>query len=176
MTNIKLKAVRPEFSFLTKGKVYFVEKIDSDGDYIIYDDDGDIYYVNPVDIGKDKEWEKVSSFDKLDLLNGDVIVARNGYKYIFFKNYAGKGDALVNTREGWMDLESYEDDLRNISLDSFDIMEVYRPQFRSAFYPARDSFEDYECVFKREERKKLTVEEIERLLGYKVVIVDEEGK
>lgn len=174
MTNIKLKAVNPDFSFLTKGKVYPVEKVDGDGDYVIYDDEGDVYYVNPMDIGKDEEWEKVSGFDKLDLLNGDVVVTRNGNKYIFFKNYAGKGDALVNTREGWMDLESYEDDLRNTDLDSFDIMEVYRPQFRTAFYPARASFEDYECVFKREDRKKMTVEDIEAALGYKIEVIDNE--
>lgn len=174
MTNIKLKAVNADFIFLTKGKVYPVEQIDENGDYVIYDDEGGVYYVSQCEIGKDNEWEKVSGFDKLDLLCGDVVVTRNGNKYIFFKNYAGKGDTLVNIREGWMDLESYEDDLRNICLDSFDIMEVYRPQLRIAFYPARDSFEYYECVFKREDRKKMTVEDIEAALGYKIEVIDNE--
>lgn len=141
---------------------------------MIYDNEGDEYHVYPYEIGTSKDWEKVSGFDKYDLLCGDVVVTRNGNKYILFKNYAGNGDALVNTREGWMDLESYEDDLRNTGLDLFDIMEVYRPQFHTAFYPARYSFEDYECVFKREDRKKMTVEEIEAALGYKVAIVDKE--
>lgn len=175
MANIKLKAVRPQFSFLTKGKVYPVEQIDEDGDYVIYDNDGDVYYVCQCEIGKDNEWEKVSGFDKLDLLNGDVIVMRNGYKYIFFKNYAGKSDALVNTKGGWMDLDKYEDNLLFAKDYAFDILEVHRPVYCSAFYPAH-GFYNYECVFEREDRKKMTVEDIERELGYKVAIVDEEGK
>lgn len=173
MTNIKLKAVNPEYSFITKGKIYPVNAIDSDGDYVIYDDDGDEYYVNPCDIGKNLEWEKVSGFDKYDLLNGDVIVMRNSYKYIFFKNYAGKSDALVNTDGGWMDLNKYEDNLLFAKDSAFDILEVHRPVYCSAFYPAH-GFYNYECVFKREDRKKMTVEDIEAALGYKIEVIDNE--
>lgn len=173
MTNIKLKAVNPDFSFLTKGKVYSVDKVDEDGDYVIYDDDGYEYYVRQCEIGKDNEWEKVSGFDKLDLLNGDVIVMRNGYKYIFFKNYAGKSDALVNTKGGWMNLDKYEVNLLFANDSAFDILEVHRPVYCSAFYPAHE-FYNYECVFKREDRKKMTVEDIEAALGYKIEVIDNE--
>lgn len=176
MTDIKLKAIHPDYCFITKDKVYSVEEIDEDGDYVIKDDDGDTYYVQPCEIGKDNEWEKISGFENNDLLNGDVVVMRNGYRYIFFKNYAGMSDALVNTEGGWMDPDNYEDDLLCSGDTSFDVMEVYRPQLRSTFYPAHDSLEDYKCVFKREDRKKMTVDEIESALGYKVAIVDAEGK
>lgn len=175
MTNIKLKAVRPEYSFITMGKIYPVEKIDKDGDYVIYDEDGDAYYVKPCNIGKNQEWEKVSGLGKYDLLNGDIVVNRLGFKYIFFKNYAGYGDTFVNVDGGWMPLSDYDDMLlKSDGDDGFDIMEVYRPSHRGVIYKNTTQLDYYYCVFKRDDRKKMTVEDIEAALGYKIEVIDNE--
>lgn len=176
MTNIKLKAANPQYSFITRGKVYPVEEIDEDGDYRIYDDDGDEYFVHPGEIGKNNEWEKVSGFDKYDICNGDVVIQRTGEKMIYFNGYAGKNAAvLVGIDSQWEPMDRYEYNLTHSIVKECDIMEVYRPTGNWVLYRKEGDLKEFNCIFKRDERKKMTVEDIERELGYKIAVVDKDG-
>lgn len=178
MTDIKLRAKTGcNFPvYITAGKVYPVDHLDSDGDYVIKDNDGDNYCVCDCAVGPMAAWERIDDFVKCDLRNGDVVVMQNGFKYIYFKDYAGRANAFVNTIEGWMDVDKYTDELTLTDNPEFDVVEVYRAIYNGAFYPATEDFHSYDRVFKREKRKRMTVEEIEQRLGYKIAIVDEEGK
>ena len=175
MTNIKLKAVYSPFSFFTKGKIYPVEKINEDGNYVICDDDGDYSFVSPGEIGKNREWEKVSGFDKYDLCNGDVVIQRTGKKMIYFNGYAGKNAALlVGIDSQWEPMDKYENDLTHNLVKACDIMEVYRPTGNWVLYRKEGDLKNFSCIFKREDRKRMTVEEIEAQLGFKIEVVDHE--
>ena len=175
MTNIKLKAVNPQYSFITRGKIYPVEKIDKDGDYMIHDDDGYDYSVSPDEIGKNNEWEKISGFDKYDLCNGDVVIQRTGKKMIYFNGYASKNAAvLVGIDSQWASMDKYEYNLTHSTVKACDIMEVYRPTGNWVLYRREGDLENFSCIFKRDDRKKMTVEEIEAQLGYKIEVVDHE--
>lgn len=173
MTNIKLKAIDPEYSFITKNKIYLVEKIDEDGGFVIRDDEGDTYYVRQCEIGKNQEWEKVSGFDKYDLLNGDVVILRNKRKYLFLKNYGGKEDVFVCCTGGRELLSFYDEFLCNTNDEFWDIMEVYRCDDPANWYTF-DNLRCYVQVFKREDRKKMTVKDIEAALGYRIEVIDNE--
>lgn len=174
MTDIKLKNCKCDYSFLTLGATYQVKYIDSDGDYVVYDEDGDEYFINPDDIGEGKDWEKLTGFDFYELRNGDIVIMRNGRRYVFMRNIACKEDAFVRLEGvGKESAKNYNGALLNTNNHDWDVMEVYRCDF-VASWSNWDTLEDYICVFKREDRKRMTVEEIEEQLGYKIEVIDNE--
>lgn len=174
MTDIKLKNCKCAYSFLTLGATYEVEYIDVDGDYVVYDEDGDEYFINPNEIGAGKDWEKLTGFDFYELRNGDIVVMRNGRRYVFMRNIAGKEDAFVRLGEvGKETAKNYNGALLHTHNHDWDVMEVHRCDFVAA-WNNWDTLKDYTCVFKREDRKRMTVEEIEAQLGYKIEVVDNE--
>lgn len=118
-------------------------------------------------------------FGKSDLVNGDILVMRNEQRYVVMKDYGGTGEntfLAINTR-GWCDTPSFSENLTCRSNSNFDIMKVLRPMGLYANTIGGHDDSDYKVVYERDEsRKKMTVEEIEQRLGYKIAIVDEEGK
>lgn len=122
--------------------------------------------------------EENKMFGKSDLVNGDLLVMRNGEHYLVMQNYAvRKLDTWVGVNvSGWCDPESFKEDLTHNGWNNdYDVVKVMRPDFRYA-NPYHYDEKDYEVVFDRNaERKKMTVEDIERELGYKVAIVDKDG-
>lgn len=176
MTDIKLKNCKCDYSFLTLGATYQVKYIDRDGNYVVDDADGYEYFINPNEIGEGKAWEKLTGFDFYELRNGDIAVMRNGRRYVFMRSIAGKEDSFVRLGEvGKETAANYNGALLHTNNHDGDVMEVYRCDFVAA-WNNWDTLKGYTCVFKREDRKRMTVEEIEELLGYKVAIVDKEGK
>lgn len=121
--------------------------------------------------------EKVM-FGKSDLANGDILIMRNGQRFIMMKNYGGmeKDTMLAINTSGWCNPTSFEEDLTCKHNVDYDVMKVLRPTENYANMIGDHDDEDYSTVFDRNaERKKMTVEDIERELGYKIAVVDKEG-
>lgn len=81
--------------------------------------------------------------------------------------------ALVSC--AWADLDKFDDDLTYEGVNDLDIMEVWG--FASHIMDVFSlTINSRKLLWKREEPKKLTVAEIEQILGYKVEIVSENQK
>ena len=114
---------------------------------------------------------------KQDLKSGMVVKCRNGDEYQVFlglhEDCNSNGKAMVEINgKGFVNLNDFNDDLTCTSLKEFDIMKVY---FTRRAYKLTDpkGYTNWQCLWKREEPKELTVSEIEKLLGYPVKIVKE---
>ena len=104
---------------------------------------------------------------KSDLEYGNVVEARNGYKYFVY--HSGDEKALVNLITGWnIVLDVYNENLTNSdNFIQYDIMKVYK---------------DYTCkelLWERKEKPKLNEDERFILLNlsekYKWIVRDESG-
>lgn len=113
-----------------------------------------------------EEEEKMENVKQL-LKNGDMVITRNGEKYIFIKDYLGR-DVFKNENGNYCDLSLYDDNLTVGLDDAFTVMEIKKPEHFGASW-----FNEcyYRTKWKREEVKEMTVAEIEKELGYKVKVV-----
>lgn len=111
---------------------------------------------------------------KSDLRNGMRVVTRNGKTYTVFKDFYSQCklmDVLVSHCGTWMDLNTFNEDLTNQFFEAHDIMEVkivYHP-----YETFQQKCNDEKTIWTREKRKKLTISEIEQILGFKVEIIDD---
>ena len=96
-------------------------------------------------------------FKKDDLKNGDIVTLRNGDRLVFVggEDFIDLSDDNDNCLSDICDLE---DDFTHESYEDSDIIKIERPV-------------EYTTVFKREEAKEMTVEEISKALGYEVKVV-----
>lgn len=165
---------------ITTGKAYKVTDIEDDDGrvYCFNDDIEDKRYVYAEHI-ENGEFELVEGFCKHYLRTGDVLVLRNEQRYVVMKDYGKHHEEtyLGISGYGWVDPEHYKSDLTNKLRHGkpFDVMKVMRPKRKCEHFMSIDT-DSFEVVFERVEPKKMTVEEIEAILGYKVDIVDQEGK
>lgn len=119
--------------------------------------------------------EGLADFSIEDIQCGFLVKHRNGKISVRFPDY------FLIVEDGFMrcysNTEHYGSTLKNDSLADMDIMEVRDPG-RLRLDEVNKCWGMAKVIWKRDEenRKKLTVEEIEKLLGYKVAIVDQEGK
>lgn len=119
--------------------------------------------------------EGLAGFSIEDIQCGFLVKHRNGKISVRFPDY------FLIVEDGLMrfysNTEHYDSTLKNDSLADMNIMEVRDPG-RLRLDEVNKCWEMAKVIWKRDEdnRKKLTVEEIEKLLGYKVAIVDQEGK
>jgi hypothetical protein len=146
---------------------------DERGRYAFEKDDLVIFPIT----SKEKEKETMNkNFTKADLKVGYVVKTRSGTLYMVMPE---KDDNLILVREGrhGEPVNNYLPDLmHNLSsrfdcIQTLDIMEVYgRPALK---YHALDiSTERRPLLWKREEPKEMTLEEVEKALGYPVKIVN----
>lgn len=131
--------------------------------------------------------EVTDMFNKDDLKTGMIAQTRNGAYWLVLRDTGCANcneDGMVQIgdphKDSCIKLSRFDETLGYIgSSNEYDIMKVVAPMnYPYVNNPAKD-MENGKLLFDRskiEERKKLTVEEIERLLGYKVAIVDEEEK
>lgn len=169
----------------TVGKVY---TLTDDG--IIYSDDGFPFGPHTPDAVtwlENKGWYKfeevsdmeftLSSIKTGDMIRtaaGELMVAMcgcgNGSDFFctFYSVFPGK----------YEEVDRWNEDLSHRYLNEYSIVEVRRPDgTRFDLLNLQEEWDDAEVLWVREPiRKKMTVEDIERELGYKVAIVDEEGK
>lgn len=114
-------------------------------------------------------------FTKADLKVGYVVKFRRGDLRMIMPASLGKLVAIASDGTNG-DISKYRDDLTHrygekaTDFADFDIMEVYGLSCwdHEAYMISTSS---RELLWKREEAKKMTVEEIEKELGYKIEIV-----
>lgn len=110
-------------------------------------------------------------FTKKDLQDGDVVLFKNDDVGIFIKNT----ETFV-TKDGYLNLSSYDDDLTvNSFFDLYTIKAVRRPR-PDAKWDCQ--FSAFKCkygklVFERKDYEEMTVADIEKALGKKIKIVKE---
>jgi hypothetical protein len=113
---------------------------------------------------------------KSKLKTGMVVTLRDGNKHQVYINavtsLSPDGHNFLTNGCIWHDLESYNEDLTNIFDKKWDIVMVQYVDRTVMVYSGMNNAN--EVVWKREEPKKMTVAEIEAILGYKVEIVSEQ--
>ena len=121
---------------------------------------------------------KNKTFKKSDLKTGMYITLRNGGKYIVMLNvehsYPDDKDLLIgvndNKLNGWIKLSTYTEDLLDVDGDKrFDIMEVEKCNHLGWLF---NNTAEFISIYKREEKKEMTLKEIEAALGYKIKIIE----
>lgn len=116
---------------------------------------------------------------KADLNNGDIVLTRNGDKYIVLKNARtafDTNDIIVNLKTGgYLKLNNYNDDLKDKDRDKkFDIMKVCSHSYVGDNIKEHIIDKEDYWTWEREEPKEMTVDEISEKLGYKVKVVGED--
>ena len=117
-----------------------------------------------------------------DLKTGMRIILRNGQEYIVLNNvitpYKEKGDIYILVDGGWMSSSSYNDDLTcKGDYKEYDIMKVYvqnNGNYLDGDVLQRDAIKNMDLIWERGEKRKMTVSEIEKELGYSINIVSED--
>lgn len=111
---------------------------------------------------------------KSDLKTGMMVVARNNVKYMVMLNveYTDtwlKPQNVIVSKDGWMPLSRYSDDLKVDNAPELDIVAVCSPLTTASLCRKDISDSDsWECVWKREEQPvEMTIAEIEEKLGIK---------
>ena len=117
--------------------------------------------------------------NKFCLKTGHVVTLRNGESYMVFRNcmYHNAKDVLVNKDKSWFRLSDFKDDLTFDDSSEFinyprncDIMKVETTEHP---YSLVENYGKKKVVWERHEAKKITVSEIEKILGFKIEIVAE---
>lgn len=102
---------------------------------------------------------------KSDLKSGMVVECKNKERYIvtMFKE-----QLYLISEDNWISLRNFDESLKCFSGDSYSIQKVY-PVCVSGFNLMIRT--NCKPIWERKEPKKMTVEEICRVLGYEVEIV-----
>lgn len=115
---------------------------------------------------------------KADLKTGMIVILRNEQEYMVMlnstHNYSiGHNDVLVGLGHNWLTLRDYNKNMLLESDNEYDIMEVYKVTHPYAFTDFNYEKDKRILLWKREEVeiKKMTIEDIEKLVGCKVKIV-----
>lgn len=136
---------------------------------------------------EDKGWykfEEVSdmAFTLSSIKTGDMIRTAAGELMVAMCG-CGNGSDFFYTFHSvfpgmYEGLNRWNEDFSHCRLSEYDIMEVRRPDgIRFDLFNLQEEWDTADVLWVREPvRKKMTVDEIEDALGYKVAIVDAEGK
>ena len=122
------------------------------------------------------EFSDFDWFTIYDIEDGMVVVTRNGTKYIKFNDYL----VSRNCNKLPLLLADYDIDCNYRYSTDEDIVAVYSSkalhfdQGVSNLLLRTSCYDNY-CIWKRNDVVKLTVEDVEKLLGYKVEIVREDN-
>jgi hypothetical protein len=117
---------------------------------------------------------------KSELKTGMVLTNRTGERFMFHNNcvYSNSGkflyhtNILVSENGTWSMFEKYNEDLTHNMYSSMDVIKVevlrHAKDIWCAYTP-----ENYVTIWERPTPKKMTVSEIESILGYKIEIIAE---
>lgn len=117
---------------------------------------------------------------KSDLKTGMRIVARNGDEFIVLKNVTTPRneieDMYVSIKGGWMGSCSYNEDLiAKSNSKEWDIMKVYA-QNKGEYLDGqvlKEKTSNFDLMWERDNKKEMTISEIEKELGYSIKIIKE---
>lgn len=122
-------------------------------------------------------------FDKKGLKTGMIITTRNGLEYVVFIDtvfqFDNKDkDIIVNVEKKiWNKLSNYTDDLRYITGDrSLDIVKIEIPYYPYCFMDIYIYKKDRVVLWEREETIEMTMEDLKKHFGCKVVIIEDMKK
>ncbi len=97
-------------------------------------------------------------FTKNDFQNLDVVILRNGDKLL----YTDYGNVFIDVTEENSNeisfLNDFSKDLKHKEYEQFDIIKVERPSYSTVYE-------------RKEEPKEVTMEELQKILGYEVKII-----
>ena len=110
----------------------------------------------------------------MELKEGMIVECRNGDRYLL-RNV--RGDLILSANKGWVEYV-YDNNFIDIGKDAkafngdYDIMKIYE----SKAYVLEGLFDNnyLTCIWERKEPKKMTLEQISKVLGYEVEIIDNE--
>ena len=114
---------------------------------------------------------------KSELQTGMIVELRNGNTYIIMLNHCGtvKTDILAGMAEDktithrWASLDNYYEDLTHQNIKDLDIVRVYSTR---VYQINRKK----DLIWERPEVKEVTMDEVEKMFGCKVKIInDKEG-
>lgn len=119
---------------------------------------------------------------KSDLKTGMVVETRNGEKYLVMYSPDFGKRVFISFDGGFLDLKDYLEDLtfrqpkyiRKFNSHDFDIVKIYTLG-ETLFDILYDKNRlQYKTIWQREEIKEMTIDEIEKELGYRIKIVGDE--
>lgn len=133
--------------------------------------DNDVEEAYNTVFGKEDE----NMFTKSDLKTGMIIETRKGDKLLVlldcsygYKKMSLSSDIIVDGHtEKWNRLGDYDDSLKSYTDSKLDIMKVYQVNHPYSVH----TFDDLILIWERQEPQEMTVEEIEKELGYQIKIV-----
>lgn len=106
---------------------------------------------------------------KSKLKSGMIVKTREGDILLVVEI---KGSLTLVARNEWNPTTNYCDDLKHEDYDDLDIMEVYDTEPRS--FASMTNLSDKKPIWVRKPKKKMTVSQIEKELGYEIEIVWED--
>jgi translation initiation factor 2 beta subunit (eIF-2beta)/eIF-5 len=110
---------------------------------------------------------------KSDLKTGYKVKTKNGINWVVIKDVETMmygHQSLLLAKEGGFEIgDLYNDDLTFARNDEYSIVEVFENRNSSSILNPK---EKGKLLFKRETPKEMTVEEIEKELGYKIKIIE----
>ena len=117
------------------------------------------------------DFKEPKSFTKSDLRSGDVVVRQNGVAKIVCIE---TGTLICKT--GYDVLTYINQDFSNKLDNDYDIIEVYRPTdgYHCQFYEG--AYKKGKLMYKRQDKKKMTLADIEKELGYGIEVVSEKER
>lgn len=115
---------------------------------------------------------------KSELKTGMIVITREGKEYMVFRDFHYQNkkpiDCIVSLTGTWSDLLCFNEDLTCMAnIKDLDIMKVkviYHPHL---MFKNDLNATHYKTIWERPEPKKMTVSEIEAILGYKIEIIAE---
>jgi hypothetical protein len=122
---------------------------------------------------------------KSDLRTGMIVTLRNGKEYVFFRNFVTTTEYSMNTsadgvfvygqKRMWMLGCDYNNNLlmKEREHSQFDVMKVEMCNHPYCFMDPEYGKDNRKLIWERQEAKKMTVSEIEAILGYKIEVVSE---
>ena len=115
---------------------------------------------------------------KSDLRTGMIVTYREGRRGVVYLNVYPvqldkSNDVIVDNGDGWMRLADYNEDLTCKSYDKYDIVKIESVPNVLWFTTPFDEKLKTKVLWERPETKKITISEIENILGYKVEIIND---
>lgn len=110
---------------------------------------------------------------KSELKSGYKVQLVNGGDYVVLKDvdtqFYGNQSVIFVSPSGFMDGDSYTEDLRHYKSRSYDIKTVHASSLTIMSLNVNDKGT---LLYQREAEKEMTIEEIQKELGYKIKVVE----
>lgn len=111
----------------------------------------------------------------LDLKSGYLVETRGGERFLVSR-YSTFKKLLVGLKGRYELMENYDESFNHCGVKEFDIMRVWDLCIQADSVFDLNSEKKRSLIWERVEPKKMTLEEIEKILGYPVMLVNGRDK